>query len=117
MVLRWTMPTPNFLDPHARARAFGEHSARRRRAAAVMPAERFDFAAQLVGRTSDGNATLYVDPSLGKPGSDLAREILATLDTTCANSQAYFGIPIHPVNVIIAAAEGLTDAGRYLDDG
>ncbi len=109
MVLRWTMPTPNFLDPHARARAFGEHSARRRRAAAVMPAERFDFPAQLIGKTPDGNATLYVDPSLGKPGSDLAREILAMLDTTCAHSQAYFGISIHPVNVIIAAVGNATD--------
>src|SRR5690349_13120052 len=86
MVLRWTMPTPNFLDPHARARVFGEHSARRR-AAALTPAERFDFPAQLIGKTSNGNATLYVDPSLGKPGSDLGREILATLDMTCAHSQ------------------------------
>jgi hypothetical protein len=108
MVLRWTMPTANFLDPHARARAFGEHGARRR-AAAVKPAQRFDFPTELVGKTADGNATLYVDPSLGKPGSDLARAILATLDTICGHSQAYFGIPLQPVNVIIAAIGNATD--------
>jgi hypothetical protein len=106
MVLRWTMPTSHFLDPHARARAFGEHNLRRR---AKTPAERFDFPTRLIGKTPDGNATLYVDPSLGKPGGDLAREILATLDTICAHSRAYFAIPLHPVNVIIAAVGNATD--------
>jgi hypothetical protein len=115
MALRWTIPTSSFLDPHARARTFGYHAASRRRAAALTPAERFDFPTQLVGKTPDGNATLYVDPSLGKPGSDLATQIFATLPTTYAHSQAYFDLPAQPVNIVIAAVGNATDgsSGAY----
>src|SRR5260370_39559809 len=31
------------------------------------------------------------------------------LDTTCAHTQAYFSIPIHPVNIIIAPVGNATD--------
>jgi hypothetical protein len=115
MPLRWTIPTSGLLDPHERARALGRHSANRRRAAAAGPAKGFDFPTELVGATPDGNITLYFDPSLGKPGADLARQIFAMLGTTYADSRAYFNVPAQPANVIIAAVSGATDGsgGAY----
>ena len=115
MPLRWTIPTSSFLNPHERTRVLGDYQAARRRAAATLPAERFDFPTQLIGKTPDGYVTLYVNPSLGKPGVDLARQVFTVIDTTYAHSRAYFNLPAHPVNVIIAGIGNATDGsgGAY----
>ena len=109
MALRWTLPTSTLLDPHERAKLLGRYSAAHRSVAAARPARTFDFPAKLVGKTTDGMVTLYVDPSLGKPGADLARAILATVGTTYAHCRDYFGVAGQPVNVIIAALGDATD--------
>jgi hypothetical protein len=111
MPLRLTFPTHVLLHPQKRAAAFGRFHAHRRSRAAGG----FDFPTQLVGTTPDGNVTVYYDPSLGQQGADLAQQILARAGQTYANCQAYFNVPGQPVNVIIAAVNGVTDGsgGAY----
>jgi hypothetical protein len=115
MPLKWMIPTSSFLNPHERAKVLGNyHGARRRGATALLP-KGFDFPTQLIGKTPDGYITLYVDPSLGKPGADLAEQIFTMIDRTYAHSRAYFNLPAQPVNVIIAALGNATDGsgGAY----
>jgi hypothetical protein len=98
-----------------RASAFGRyHAARREMMARPHPAG-FDFPVQLVGRTPDGNVTLFYDPSLGPAGAALAQQIFAGAAQTYASSQAFFNVPAQPVNVIIAEVNGATDGtgGAY----
>ena len=106
MAPRILLPTHILGHPHKRAAAFGRsHAHRRRRPAAGG----FDYPTQLVGTTPDGNVTVYYDPSLGQPGADLAQQILARAAQTYADCQAFFNVPGQPVNVIIAALNGVTD--------
>jgi hypothetical protein len=115
MPLRWTIPTSSFLDPHERTRVLAGYQAARRRATAALPADRFDFPTQLIGKTPDGYVTLYVDPSLGKPGLDLAKQIFTVIDVSYAHSRAYFNVPAQSVNMIIAGIGNARDgsAGAY----
>lgn len=111
MAARLLFPTHVHVHPHRRAVAIGRFYAQRR-ARAAGP---FDYPTQLAGTTPDGNVTVYYDPSLGQPGADLAREVLARAPQTYADTQAFFNVPGQPVNVILAALNGATDGsgGAY----
>lgn len=112
---RWTLPTHTMQNPQKLAATFGYHRARQRLRAQAAPGQPFDFPAQRVGSTQDGNVTVYYDPSLGQPGADLAQQLLAIAAQTYANCQGYFNVPGQPINVIIAALNNQTDgsAGAY----
>ncbi len=114
MTLRWTLSSATLRDAHERAALLGHHTAIRR-AARAKPGQGFDFPTRLVGKTPDGNVTLYVDPALGKRGETLAREVLARAETSYAHSRAYFNLAAEPVNVIIAPVGNATDGsgGAY----
>src|SRR5438876_131400 len=112
---RMTLPTHVLLAPARRAAAFGRYHAIKRAMAAPGPSAGFDFPVQLVGKTADGNVTVYYDPSLGPPGASLAQQILASAAQTYSECQAFFNVPGQPVNVIIAPVNGPTDGsgGAY----
>jgi hypothetical protein len=63
---------------------------------------------QLVG-TSNSDVTVWVDPSLGAPGLQNAKDLLADADRIVAANEGIFGHPSEPVNVIVFALGGATD--------
>jgi hypothetical protein len=64
--------------------------------------------AQVVG-TSGGGVTVYVDPSLGDPALQNARDLLAAADGVVQQNNTIFGITGGPVDVIVFALNGQTD--------
>jgi len=64
---------------------------------------------QLVGTTPSGRATIYVDPSLGAPGLQNARDLLNDADRVASANDALFGTTGGPVSVIVFALGGQTD--------
>lgn len=63
---------------------------------------------QLVGTSASG-VTVWVDPSLGPPGLQNAKDLLADADRVASENEAIFGVPSKPVNVIVFALGGATD--------
>jgi hypothetical protein len=115
MSLRVLFPTYVLLHPHKRASSLGRHYANVRARVSRRQADQFDFPAQLVGTSPDGNVTVYYDPSLGQPGAELAQQVLAEAGGSYSSSQAFFNIAGQHVNVIIAPLDGRTDGsgGAY----
>jgi hypothetical protein len=113
MSLRLLLPTQILLHPHERAASLARYHANRR--GPPTAPHPFDFPTQQVGVTPDGNVTVYFDPSLGAPGSELSRQILDRAAQTYADSQAFFNVAEQPIRVIIAAVNGATDGsgGAY----
>jgi hypothetical protein len=52
---------------------------------------------------------VYVDPSLGAPALQNAKDLLADADRVVAANNAIFGVPGDPVSVIVFALGGQTD--------
>src|SRR6202140_1435539 len=65
--------------------------------------------AQYVGTSPAATVTIYVDPSLGAPALQNAKDLLADADRIAAANSALFGVPGEPVSVIIFALGGQTD--------
>jgi hypothetical protein len=64
---------------------------------------------QYVGTSPVAMVAVYVDPSLGDPALQNAKELLADADRVAAANDAIFGTPGAPVSVIIFALDGRTD--------
>lgn len=69
----------------------------------------FRGTSQLVGSTSDGIVTVYVDPNLGPQGLQNAQDLLADAPRVVAANNAIFGTTGGAVNVIVYALGGATD--------
>jgi hypothetical protein len=68
----------------------------------------FNGTAELVG-TSGSGVTVYVDPSLGEPALQNARDLLAAADNVVQQNNEIFGIAGGAVDVIVCALNGPTD--------
>ena len=64
---------------------------------------------QYVGTSPAAGVTVYVDPSLGEPALQNAKDLLADADRVAAANGAIFGAAGEPVSVIIFALGGQTD--------
>src|ERR1700686_2182528 len=64
---------------------------------------------QYVGTSPAATVTIYVDPSLGAPALQNAKDLLADADRIAAANSALIGVPGEPVSVIIFALGGQTD--------
>jgi hypothetical protein len=82
-------------------------AARRRGQAPPWPSYRGN--SQFVGTSPTGRVTVYVDPTLGDPGMQNARDLLADADRVVAANDNLFGTTGGPVSVIVFALGGMTD--------
>ncbi len=73
--------------------------------------------AQLVGTSPSGRVTIYVDPSLGAPGLQNARDLLSEADTIVGQNDRIFGTSTGAVSVIVFALGGQTDGTGGADHG
>lgn len=64
---------------------------------------------QFVGTSPSGRVTVYVDPSLGQPGLQNARDLLNDADRVATANDTIFGTTGGPVSVIVFALGGATD--------
>lgn len=64
---------------------------------------------QLVGTSSSGRVTVYVDPSLGQAGLKNAQDLLSDADRIASANDGLFGTTGGPVSVIVFALGGATD--------
>src|SRR5579864_473313 len=64
---------------------------------------------QLVGTSPTGRVTVYVDPTLGDPGRQNARDLVADADRVVAANDSLFGTVGGPVSVIVFSLGGATD--------
>jgi hypothetical protein len=80
-----------------------------RRAIPVPQWPSFNGTSQYVGTSPVATVTVYVDPSLGAPALQNAKDLLADADRVAAANSAIFSTPGEPVGVIIFALGGQTD--------
>jgi hypothetical protein len=80
-----------------------------RRAIPVPKWPSYQGTSQYVGTSPVAAVTVYVDPSLGAPALQNAKDLLADADRVVADNNAIFGTPGDPVSVIIFALGGQTD--------
>ena len=64
---------------------------------------------QYVGTSPIHAVAIYVDPSLGDPALQNAKDLLADADRVVAANNVLFAAPASPVNVIVFALGGQTD--------
>src|ERR1700733_10666035 len=83
------------------------HPLRRTSAAPQWPS--YTGTSQYVGTSPAAAVTVYVDPSLGEPALQNAKDLLADADRVVAANNAIFGVAADPVSVIIFALGGQTD--------
>lgn len=69
----------------------------------------FQGQAALVGTSSSGRVTVYVDATLGQPAQKNARDLLADADRLVQANDQFFGMSAGSVNVIVFALGGATD--------
>jgi hypothetical protein len=69
----------------------------------------FQGQASLVGASSSGRVTVYVDAALGRRGAKNARDLLADADRIVQANDHLFGATGGSVNVIVFALGGKTD--------
>lgn len=69
----------------------------------------FTGQASLVGVSPSGRVTVYVDPTLGAPGSKNAKDLLADADRIVQANDHFFATTGGSVNVIVFALGGQTD--------
>jgi hypothetical protein len=62
-----------------------------------------------VGTSSSTQVAVYVDPSLGDPALQNAKDLVADADRVVTANNAIFGTPSEAVDVIIFALGGMTD--------
>jgi len=70
---------------------------------------------QYVGTSPTSMVTIYVDPSLGDPALQNAKDLLADADRVVTANNAIFASPGDPVSVIIFALGGQTDGSGGAD--
>lgn len=73
-------------------------------------------AARLVGSSTSG-VTVYVDQSLGNPGLQNAKDLLADADRVVRANDTIFNVAGGPVDVIVFALGGQTDGTGGADHG
>jgi hypothetical protein len=83
------------------------HPLRRASAAPQWPS--YKGTSQYVGTSPVHTVAVYVDPSLGAPALQNAKDLLGDADRVVAANNAIFGAPGDPVNVIVFALGGQTD--------
>jgi hypothetical protein len=83
------------------------HPLRRASAAPQWPS--YTGTSQYVGTSPVAMAAIYVDPSLGAPALQNAKDLLTDADRVVAANNAIFGAPGDPVSVIVFALGGQTD--------
>jgi len=64
---------------------------------------------QLVGTSSSGRVTVYVDPSLGQPALQNAQDLVNDADRVATANDGIFGTTGGPVSVVVFALGGATD--------
>ena len=64
---------------------------------------------RFVGASPSGRVTVFVDPSLGRPGLQNARDLLHDADRVATTNDSIFGTRGGPVSVIVFALGGATD--------
>jgi hypothetical protein len=69
----------------------------------------FHGRAQLVGTSPSQRVTVYVDPTLGTPGLQNAKDLLSDADRVVQTNDHFFGTSAGSVNVIVFALDGKTD--------
>jgi hypothetical protein len=72
---------------------------------------------QLVGTSPSGRVTVYVDPTLGAPALQNARDLVNDADRVANANDAIFGTTGGAVSVIIFALGGATDGTGGADHG
>src|SRR5579864_470064 len=77
--------------------------------AAAPPWPSYKGHSQLVGTSSSGRVTVYVDPTLGAQGLQNAQDLVADADRVANANDALFGTTGGPVSVIVFALGGATD--------
>jgi hypothetical protein len=80
-----------------------------RRASAVPQWPSYTGTSQYVGTSPVAMVAVYVDPSLGAPALQNAKDLLADADRIVAANNAIFGTAGEPVSVIVFALGGQTD--------
>jgi hypothetical protein len=70
---------------------------------------------ELVGTTPSGRVTVFVDPTLGEPGAQNARDLLSDADRVVQANDAIFGTRGGSVSVIVFALDGQTDGSGGAD--
>lgn len=91
----------------------GGHCKRRTaRQIAAAPAG-FDYPVTQIGVV--GNVTVYCDPELGSPGTDLAQQMLGAVAAPYQDMQTWFGTTGGAVSVVVAPLSGNNDGsgGAY----
>jgi hypothetical protein len=83
------------------------HPLRRASAAPQWPS--YTGTSQYVGTSPVAMVAIYVDPSLGAPALQNAKDLLADADRVVAANNAIFGVPGDPVSAIVFALGGQTD--------
>ena len=83
------------------------HPLRRATSAPQWPS--YKGTSQYVGTSPVSTVAVYVDPSLGDPALQNAKDLLADADRVVAANNAIFGTPGDPVSVIVFALGGQTD--------
>lgn len=73
--------------------------------------------AKYVGISPSGRVAVYVDPTLGKPGMQNAKDLLSDSDRITAANDNIFGTTGGPVSVIVFAIGGATDGTGGADHG
>jgi hypothetical protein len=80
-----------------------------RRATSTPQWPSYTGTSQYVGTSPVYTVAVYVDPSLGAPALQNAKDLLADADRVVAANNAIFGAPGDPVSVIVFALGGQTD--------
>lgn len=80
-----------------------------RRASPVPQWPSYTGTSQYVGTSPAATVAVYVDPSLGIPAVQNAKDLLADADRVVAANNAIFGTTGDPVSVIVFALGGQTD--------
>jgi hypothetical protein len=80
------------------------------RASPAAPAwPSYQGTSQFVGTSPTGRVTVYVDPTIGQPGLQNARDLLNDADRVVGANDAIFGTTGGPVSVIVLALGNATD--------
>jgi hypothetical protein len=80
------------------------------RASPAAPAwPSYQGTSQFVGTSPTGRVTVYVDPTIGQPGLQNARDLLNDADRVVGANDAIFGTTGGPVSVIVFALGNATD--------
>ena len=87
----------------------GKVASGRRPSSATIHWPSYTGSSQLVGTSSSGKVTVYVDPTLGAQGLQNAQDLVGDADRVVSANDAIFGTPGGPVNVIVFALGGATD--------